>query len=259
MISPALSRVLSLKSLTNCPMLTPCCPNAGPTGGAGVAWPPGHCSLTIALTSLAIGSPRGPGGAAVAEMGTADPSHWGRRSAAGGKASDRFHLPVADGHGRRTPEDVHRDLEGALVGVHVLHGRIHVLERAFLDLDAVALAEVDRHLRLLLRRVHAAEHRLDVLRPRRRRLRPRADEIAEAGRLAQREPDLVAEIHLHHEVARVQLLALDLLLAAAHLGHGLHRDDDLRDLLLQAGLLHPHEHVGADLVLATDLHAQEIP
>src|SRR5690606_6600241 len=68
-----------------------------------------------------------------------------------------------------------------------------------------------------------------------------------------------AQVHLDHEVARVELLALDLLLAAAHLGDGLDRHDDLRDLVLEAGLLDPQQHVGADLVLAPDLHAQEVP
>src|SRR4028119_1386543 len=38
-------------------MLTPCCPNAGPTGGAGVACPPGHWSLTFAVITLAIARP----------------------------------------------------------------------------------------------------------------------------------------------------------------------------------------------------------
>src|SRR3990172_10838452 len=34
-------------------MLTPCCPSAGPTGGAGLALPPTICSLTIARTFFA--------------------------------------------------------------------------------------------------------------------------------------------------------------------------------------------------------------
>src|SRR5436190_22260530 len=35
-------------------MLTPCCPSAVPTGGAGVAWPALICSLTIARTFLRL-------------------------------------------------------------------------------------------------------------------------------------------------------------------------------------------------------------
>ena len=45
--------VRSLYSFTNVMILTPCCPNAGPTGGAGVALPASSCSLIIALTFLA--------------------------------------------------------------------------------------------------------------------------------------------------------------------------------------------------------------
>src|SRR5262249_62342687 len=52
MTRPIWSRVASLYSLTNWPMFTPCWPSAGPTGGAGVAWPAGIWSLTSALTSF---------------------------------------------------------------------------------------------------------------------------------------------------------------------------------------------------------------
>ena len=37
--------VAALNALQNSMMLTPCCPSAGPTGGAGLAWPAGTCSL----------------------------------------------------------------------------------------------------------------------------------------------------------------------------------------------------------------------
>src|SRR5439155_865421 len=46
--------VCALKALQNSMMLTPCCPSAGPTGGAGLACPPGICSLMIVRTFLAI-------------------------------------------------------------------------------------------------------------------------------------------------------------------------------------------------------------
>ena len=42
--------VRSLNCCTNCGALTPWGPNAGPTGGAGVAFPAGHCSFTYATT-----------------------------------------------------------------------------------------------------------------------------------------------------------------------------------------------------------------
>src|SRR5262249_51824280 len=55
-ISPFMSGllVLSLNCFTNMAMLTPWAPSAGPTGGAGVACPPGHWSLTNAVTCLAM-------------------------------------------------------------------------------------------------------------------------------------------------------------------------------------------------------------
>src|SRR5439155_1604753 len=46
--------VFSLNCLTNMPMLTPWAPRAGPTGGAGVAVPPGHWSFTTAVICFAI-------------------------------------------------------------------------------------------------------------------------------------------------------------------------------------------------------------
>ena len=45
MIRSPLSAVLALNSFVNCTMFTPCCPNAGPTGGAGVALPAEICNL----------------------------------------------------------------------------------------------------------------------------------------------------------------------------------------------------------------------
>ena len=38
---PANDFVLSLNALQNSIIFTPCCPNAGPTGGAGFAFPAG--------------------------------------------------------------------------------------------------------------------------------------------------------------------------------------------------------------------------
>src|SRR5258707_9927253 len=46
--------VCALKALQNSMMLTPCWPSAGPTGGAGLACPPGIWSLISVKTFLAI-------------------------------------------------------------------------------------------------------------------------------------------------------------------------------------------------------------
>src|SRR3954452_9769906 len=44
-VVPMSFAVWALNALTNSMMLMPCCPRAGPTGGAGEAWPPGAWSL----------------------------------------------------------------------------------------------------------------------------------------------------------------------------------------------------------------------
>src|SRR6185437_13363831 len=46
--------VAALNALQNSMMLTPCWPSAGPTGGAGLAWPAGICSLMTLMTFFAI-------------------------------------------------------------------------------------------------------------------------------------------------------------------------------------------------------------
>src|SRR4030065_334850 len=46
--------VWALNVLQNSMMLTPCWPRAGPTGGAGLAFPAGTCSFTWAVTFLVM-------------------------------------------------------------------------------------------------------------------------------------------------------------------------------------------------------------
>src|ERR1035437_6757628 len=54
MIVPACFCVAALNCLQNSMMFTPCCPNAGPTGGAGLACPAGICSLIIPVIFFAM-------------------------------------------------------------------------------------------------------------------------------------------------------------------------------------------------------------
>ena len=53
-IRPFWSAVWALNALQNSMMLTPCWPSAGPTGGAGLACPPGICSLIRVRTFFAM-------------------------------------------------------------------------------------------------------------------------------------------------------------------------------------------------------------
>ena len=55
-IRPFACAVCALNALQNSMMLTPCWPSAGPTGGAGLAWPPGIWSLMSVRTFLATWS-----------------------------------------------------------------------------------------------------------------------------------------------------------------------------------------------------------
>src|SRR5205823_8321540 len=88
---PFWSAVCALNALQNSMMLTPCWPSAGPTGGAGLAWPPGIWSLMIVRTFFAISIP-------LVELLHVVESDLDR------------HLPL---------EDVHHHLELLAVGVHV--------------------------------------------------------------------------------------------------------------------------------------------
>src|SRR4051794_17298607 len=82
MMRPFSSWVCALNALQNSMMFTPCWPSAGPTGGAGLAAPPGTWSLMSVRTFLAIarasldGRFRGPR----ARGGAPDQADQGRRA-----------------------------------------------------------------------------------------------------------------------------------------------------------------------------------
>src|SRR5512138_3608200 len=99
--------VAALNCLQNSMMLTPCWPSAGPTGGAGFAFPAGSCSLICPVTFF-IGIFPDP---------ASSPAWWLR--------APLFHAPCAllrllhlhevELDGRRAPEDRHEDPDLALV------------------------------------------------------------------------------------------------------------------------------------------------
>src|ERR1700733_9095243 len=55
MMLPRWLSVAALYCLTKSMMFTPCGPSAVPTGGAGVAWPAGSCTLTTADSLFLLG------------------------------------------------------------------------------------------------------------------------------------------------------------------------------------------------------------
>src|SRR5437868_4671165 len=80
MMRPFWSPVWALNALQNSMMLTPCWPSAGPTGGAGLAWPPGIWSLIrvrifLAMTSYARARLKAWHGL---RAGADEPGHAGR-------------------------------------------------------------------------------------------------------------------------------------------------------------------------------------
>jgi hypothetical protein len=86
-----------------------------------------------------------------------------------------------------------------------------------------------------------------------------ADEVADAGRLADQEPDVLVEVHLHEHVAGVHLALVVLLPAALDLRDGLGGNEDARKLGVEARRGDALAQILADAVLATALHAQHVP
>src|SRR5690242_1595702 len=86
--------VRALNCLQNSMMLMPCWPSAGPTGGAGVAAPALHCSLTIAVTCFVAISL---------------------------SSLDRLDLEEVQLHRRGAAEDAHHHLDLAALVVHLVH------------------------------------------------------------------------------------------------------------------------------------------
>src|SRR3990172_13373173 len=90
MMRPFSCAVCALNAFVNSMMLTPCWPSAGPTGGAGLACPPGIWSLMMVRTFLAMRA-----------------------------LIDLLHLVEAELDGYLALEDVHEHFELLLVGVDI--------------------------------------------------------------------------------------------------------------------------------------------
>src|SRR5262245_25427943 len=163
--------VAALNCLQNSMMFTPCCPRAGPTGGAGFALPAGICSFTCPVTFFIV------------------------------LAARLLHLHEVQLHRGGAPEDGDQHLEPALVRVP-LHRAVEVGERAVDHPDRVPLLEL--HLRLRLQRplgdLGGEPLHLHV-RDRRRLLvgRP-AHEPGHLGGVLHQVPGAVVHLHLDQDV-----------------------------------------------------------
>src|SRR6266702_5057379 len=243
MMLPRWLSVAALYCLTKSMMFTPCGPSAVPTGGAGVAWAAGSCTLTTAASFFLLGGIRLCPYSTVLDLGHLVERQLDRRLAA---------------------EDRHQHLELLGVGVDLVHGGGKRGERAVHYGNA--LADLEFHLgrtrglgllgaRLGLQREQAGQ----LAELQRRRPAGPADETGHTGGVANDRPGLVGEVHPHQDVAGKHLL-LDLLpLAALDLGHLVHRDLDLEDVVLHVERLDPALQVGLHPVLVTRVGVHHVP
>src|SRR5919107_2854835 len=164
-VVPMSFAVWALNALTNSMMLMPCWPRAGPTGGAGEAWPPGACSLMVVRTFLAI---------VFLNLLDLVEAHFDRGLA----SKDR---------------DQHLEPARVLVDLGDLAGEIG--QRAGDDLDGLA----DRVRRLLALALGdlAMQQPVDLGLGERHRLVRRADEPGDARRVLHDHPGVLVEVHVH--------------------------------------------------------------
>src|SRR5438874_5724663 len=220
MMRPFWSPVWALKALQNSMMLTPCWPSAGPTGGAGFAWPPGICSLMSVRTFLAI-------------------------------SVQFLHLVERELHRNLALEDVDEHLQLLLVGVDVDDLAVEVRQRAGGYLHRLAERELDLRARALAGGGAGVQDPVDLVLRQRYGLRAGADEAGDAGRVLHDRPRVVVQVHVHEHVAREHALLGLHLLAVLGLDHLLGRDDHAAEAL---GLTH-----GVDPVLEIRLHLVLVP
>src|SRR5690348_16118982 len=244
MMLPRWLSVAALYCLTKSMMFTPCGPSAVPTGGAGVAWAAGSCTLTTAASFFLLG------GIEIC------PYLYG--------FLDLGHLVERQLDRSLAAEDRHQHPELLAVGVDLVHGGGKRGERAVHYGNALADLEFHlgrpRGLSLLGARLGLRREQVGYLAElQRRRPAGQTDETGHTGGVADDRPGLVGEVHPHQDVAGQHLL-LDLLpLAALDLGHLVHRDLDLEDVILHVERLDAALQVGLHPVLVTRVGVHHVP
>src|SRR2546421_10172859 len=244
MMLPRWLSVAALYCLTKSMMFTPCGPSAVPTGGAGVAWAAGSCTLTTAASFFLLG------GIEIC------PYLYG--------FLDLGHLVERQLDRSLAAEDRHQHLELLGVGVDLVHGGGKRGERAVHYGNALADLEFHRGRprglgllgsRLRLRREQAG-HLAEL---QRRRPAGQADETRDARGVPDDRPGLVGEVHPDQDVAGQHLL-LDLLpLAALDLGDLVDGHLDLEDEILHVERGDAALQVGLHPVLVTRVRVHHVP
>src|SRR5829696_455817 len=227
MVVPMSPPVWALNALTNSMMLMPCWPSAGPTGGAGDAWPPGACSLMVVRTFFAM------------------------------RLLDLLHLVVTHLDRRLAPEDGYQHLElgRVLVDLGDLAGEVR--QRAGDHLHGLADGELgaarraDGHL-AVQEAVHLGLGERDGL-------VGGPDEAGDPGGALHERPRVLVEVHVDEHVARHRALLDGDLLVVLHLLDGLRGHDDLA----HGALLRERDdavlEVLLDLVLVTRVGVDDVP
>src|SRR4051812_18093746 len=236
-------------------MLTPCWPSAGPTGGAGVAFPASICSLTIALTFFATNPPvrrhsvgNGPGLA---------PARLCRWRLSDRRLRDPSDLQEVQLHGRLSSEEGDQHAHLPLLGVDVVHHADEVGEGAVDDLDPFPARE--GHLDLRRLHLHLLKDPFDLGILERGGARPGSHETRHARRVADDVPGVVAHHHLDQHVTREHLTLHGSPLAVLDLDLPLGRDDDLEDLVADAHRVDAVLEIRLDLVLVTGVRVDHVP
>src|SRR5437867_4000949 len=168
MIRPFCAIVFALKFLQKSMMLTPCCPSAGPTGGAGVALPAGICNFTWPITFFAIFYSRAM------------------------RSLYLLHLKEIEFNRRRPAEDRHHYLQCVSIGIHFIDNSGEACKWAIDDLDCFAFFKREFRLRLIGRGRNAVHNLLNFLFAERRRILAGADKTRNAGCVFHQMPRLVA-------------------------------------------------------------------
>src|SRR3954451_16819521 len=235
MIRPFSCAVCALKALQNSMMFTPCWPSAGPTGGAGLAWPPGIWSLMRVRTFFAMSRPCVP---SLVEL---------------------LDLVEAELDRNLALEDVDEHLQLLLVRVDVDDLAVEVGQRAARHLDRLAQVELDLRARALGRGDARLEDAVDLAGGERHGLRAGADEPGHAGRVLDDRPRIVVQVHVHEHVAGEDALLGLHLLAVLRLDHLLGRHDDAAETHALPHRLDAVLQVGLDLVLMAGIGVDDVP
>src|SRR5213594_874109 len=232
MMDPSWLWVLALNCLQNSIMFTPCCPRAGPTGGAGLAFPAGICNLTRVLTSFAKTCPF-----PLQPLDLRKPQL--DRSAPAKNADQDFHPPAF------LIDLVHHSVEPEERSVDNAHAVPFV---KFLFLAGHRCPAVD----LLAERV-------DLLLRQGDGVRAPAHEARDLRGLLDHLPGLVRHVHFNQHIPREKFPSRGAFLAFLDLDHVLGRHQHLPDLVLQAHLVGAFQNAVLHTALESRIGVHDVP